>query len=124
MDHPSIVIKRCEDFDALNKWASEFGHSVSGNWPTFEVWKGEKRLAYFELPTIPVIYPGISPDCSKREVLQCCHSVVDRLKSSFGACQAVTPKDTDFSPEIMAHFGFNPDYKKLFTITDHGKLRA
>lgn len=118
MDHPNgITIKRVEKdrIGELCQWASRFGHSVSGEWPTYEVVKKGKRLAYFELPNIPVIYPGISPESSKREVLECCKTVVETVKSQFGACQAVTPDETLFTPEIMAHFGFNVTHQKLYT---------
>lgn len=118
MDHPNgIIIRKVEDseMDDLKKWASSFDHSLSGKWPTYEVLKGDKRLAYFELPTIPVIYPGISPESSKREVLECCQTVVKEVLSTFGACQAVTPDETKFTQEIMSHFGFNPNPQKLYT---------
>lgn len=117
MDNQGIIIKRCVDIDALNRWAASFGHSVTGDWPTFEVWKDGELKAYFEMPTHPVIYPGISPECSKRDTYEICKKVLSEVLESFGVCQAVTPDDTLFTESLMKKMGFNRQRRRLYTAT-------
>jgi hypothetical protein len=102
-----------EALDSLDQWAASFGHSAQRfDIPLFECWNGDKRLGYFHVPMVPVIFPAVHPDCTPREVLECTQQVVAGVRGRYGSCGAVTTEDSRFTPRIMRHFGFvNPPRK-------------
>lgn len=115
--HVTLVrVETKDQLAALNEWAAGFNHHVPNlSWPTYEVRHKGKLVAYIQMPNIPIIYPAISPNASKREVYESGNAVASIVHSRFGACQVVTPEETGFTPKIMAHFGFATTHHKLYT---------
>jgi hypothetical protein len=104
-----------EALRSLDEWARGFDHSVNTlDWPLYECFRNGKRVGYFQIPNIPVIYPALHPDSSKRDVYEVCHTVATAVRGRFGCCSIVTPENTSFTPQILEHFGFDPRARKFY----------